>query len=96
MIARMVHLHQSAFARWSADEPPTPPAVGHRRRAACSDPEHAEAADFADQALAALRDAFQAGWGQPDELKEPDFDAIRKRADFQKLPAELEARAKKP
>ena len=29
----------------------------------------------------------------PDELKEPDFDALRGRADFQKLVAELEAKA---
>jgi tetratricopeptide (TPR) repeat protein len=54
----------------------------------------AEAAAFADQAVAALRDAFQAGWGQWDELKEPDFDAIRKREDFQKLLAELEGKGK--
>jgi hypothetical protein len=51
----------------------------------------AEATTFADQAIAALRDAIQGGWGQYDELKEPDFDAIRKRADFQKLLAEPSA-----
>jgi serine/threonine-protein kinase len=56
----------------------------------------AEAAAFADQAVAALRDALDAGWGQYDELKEPDFDAIRNREDFQKLLAELEPRAKRP
>src|SRR5262249_54881409 len=50
----------------------------------------------ADQAVAALHDGLEAGWGQHDELKERDFDPIRKRADFQKLLAELEARAKKP
>jgi serine/threonine protein kinase/tetratricopeptide (TPR) repeat protein len=50
----------------------------------------AEAATFADQAVAALRDAFQAGWGKHDELKEPDFDAIRRLDDFKKLLAELE------
>jgi tetratricopeptide (TPR) repeat protein len=54
----------------------------------------AEAAAFADQAVAALRDAFQAGWSQYDELKEPDFDPLRKRADFQKLLVELETRTK--
>ena len=54
----------------------------------------AEAAAFADQAVAALRDAFQAGWGQWAELKEPDFDALRGRDDFQELLAELEARNK--
>ena len=35
----------------------------------------AEAAAFADQAVAALRDAISAGWARRDELKEPDFDA---------------------
>jgi hypothetical protein len=54
----------------------------------------AEAAAFADQSVAALRDAFSAGWGWPDELKGPDFDALRGRADFQKLVAELEAEAR--
>jgi len=53
----------------------------------------AEAAAFADQSVAALRDALQAGWGQYDELKEPDFDALRGRADFQKLVAGVEAKA---
>src|SRR5262249_35051214 len=53
----------------------------------------AEAAAFADQAVAALRAALQAGWGQYDELKEPDFDPLRKREDFQKLVKEQEAKA---
>src|SRR5262249_21606997 len=53
----------------------------------------AEAAAFADQAVAALRDAFQAGWGQWDELKEPDFDPLRGREDFKKLLSEVEARS---
>jgi tetratricopeptide (TPR) repeat protein/tRNA A-37 threonylcarbamoyl transferase component Bud32 len=53
----------------------------------------AEAAMFADQAVAALRDAISAGWNLPDELKEPDFDAVRGRADFQKLLAELAAKS---
>jgi tetratricopeptide (TPR) repeat protein len=52
-----------------------------------------EAAAFADQAVAALRDAFGAGWGLTRELKEPDFDAIRGREDFKKLVAEVEAKA---
>jgi serine/threonine protein kinase len=57
-----------------------------------------EAKMFADQSVAALADAvnagwtIHAGWNWPDELKEPDFDALRARADFQKLVAELEAR----
>jgi serine/threonine protein kinase/tetratricopeptide (TPR) repeat protein len=54
----------------------------------------AEAVAFADQAVAGLRDAINAGWGWPDELKEPDFDALRGRDDFQKLLAEVEARQK--
>jgi tetratricopeptide (TPR) repeat protein/tRNA A-37 threonylcarbamoyl transferase component Bud32 len=53
----------------------------------------AEAAALADQAVAALRDVLQAGWGQYAELKEPDFDALRDRPDFQKLVAEVEAKA---
>jgi hypothetical protein len=52
-----------------------------------------EAAAFADQAVAALRDAISAGWNWPDELKEPDFDALRKRDDFQKLVKELSVKA---
>ena len=51
-----------------------------------------EAAQFADQAAAALRDAVQAGWAQLDELQEPDFDPLRQRADFQKLVKDLEAK----
>ena len=54
----------------------------------------AEAAGFADQAVASLRHAISAGWSWPDELKEPDFDALRGRDDFQKLLAELETRNK--
>jgi tetratricopeptide (TPR) repeat protein len=54
----------------------------------------AEAAMFAGQAVTSLRDAFSAGWNWPDELKEPDFDALRGREDFQKLLAELEAKPK--
>jgi tetratricopeptide (TPR) repeat protein len=53
----------------------------------------AEAAAFADQAVAALGDAIKAGWNRPNELKEPDFDPLRGRADFQKLVAEVEAKA---
>jgi hypothetical protein len=54
----------------------------------------AEAAGFADQAVAALRDAIRAGWGMIDYLKEPDFDALRGRDDFRKLVAEFEGKAK--
>ena len=53
----------------------------------------AEAAAFADQAVAAVRDTLEAGWGRYDELKEPDFDPLRGREDFKKLLAELEAKA---
>ena len=44
-----------------------------------------EAKALADQAVAALRDAISGGWSWPSELKEPDFDALRDREDFQKL-----------
>ncbi len=50
----------------------------------------AQAAAFAEQSVPALRDAVSSGWNLPDELKEPDFDAIRDRADFKKFVAELE------
>ena len=55
-----------------------------------------EAKAFADQAVAALADLVKKGWALPSELKEPDFDALRGRADFQKLAAEVEAKAEKP
>jgi tetratricopeptide (TPR) repeat protein len=53
----------------------------------------AEAAAFADQAAAALRDAINGGWLLLDDLKEPDFNAIRGRDDFKKLLAEVGAKA---
>jgi hypothetical protein len=53
----------------------------------------AEAARFADRSVAALRDAIDAGWAVRDELKEPDFDALRGRDDFRKLVAEVEAKS---
>ena len=53
----------------------------------------AEAKTFADQSVAALADIVKTGWALPSELKEPDFDALRSRADFQKLVAEVEAKA---
>jgi eukaryotic-like serine/threonine-protein kinase len=53
----------------------------------------AEAAAFADRAIASLRYGFSAGWGWPDAVKEPDFDALRERDDFKKLLAEREAKA---
>ena len=53
----------------------------------------AEAAAFADQAVAALADAVKTGWGLPSELTAPDFDAVRGRDDFKKLLAELNAKS---
>ena len=53
----------------------------------------AEAESFTQQAVAALREAVNAGWAQLDLLKEPDFDPLGGRGDFQKLVAELEAKA---
>jgi serine/threonine protein kinase len=52
-----------------------------------------EATTCADQAVAAVRDALQAGWGKHDELKDSDFDALRKRPDFQQLLKDLRAKA---
>jgi hypothetical protein len=52
-----------------------------------------EAKTFADQSIAALADLVKTGWALPSELKEPDFDALRGRAEFQKLVVEVEARS---
>jgi tetratricopeptide (TPR) repeat protein len=56
----------------------------------------AEAARFADEAVASLGDAVHSGWNQPDELAEHDFDALREREDYKKSVAEMEANAQKP
>ena len=53
----------------------------------------AEAAAFADQAVATPPDATSVGWARREELKEPDFNQLRGREDFQKLAAELEKKA---
>jgi tetratricopeptide (TPR) repeat protein len=55
-----------------------------------------DAKTFADQAVAALADAVKSGWAVPRELKEPDFDTLRGRADFQKLVSAVQAKAEKP
>ena len=55
----------------------------------------AEAKTFADQSVVALAAVVKTGWAFPSELKEPDFDAVRGRADFQWLVAEVEAKAAK-
>jgi tetratricopeptide (TPR) repeat protein len=55
-----------------------------------------EAKTFADQSVAALAAVVKLGWAQPSELKEADFDALRSRADFQKLLTEVEAKTEKP
>jgi serine/threonine protein kinase/tetratricopeptide (TPR) repeat protein len=53
----------------------------------------AERARFADQSVAALREAISAGFNWPNQLQEPDFDSLRNRADFQKLVAEVDAKS---
>jgi serine/threonine protein kinase/Flp pilus assembly protein TadD len=55
----------------------------------------AEAASFADQSVAALRDVISSGWAQLNELKQPDFDTLRDRQDFQNLMAAWDARTLK-
>jgi tetratricopeptide (TPR) repeat protein len=52
-----------------------------------------EAATFADRAVRALHEGVEKGWVNID-LREPDFDAVRSREDFQKLFAEVEAKLK--
>ena len=42
-----------------------------------------EAAMCAAESVAALRDAIQAGWKVPNELKEPAFDTLRGRGRLQ-------------
>ncbi len=60
-----------------------------------ADPKSSVTADetkgFADRAAATLAEAIKAGWVQPAELRKPDFDAVRDRADFQKLQVEMAA-----
>ena len=92
-----------ALELWAEDPAPSPGRLFERSWAmallaglggdAKSGVTKAEAAAFADQAVAALRDAIKAGSNEPDELNEPDFDAIRGRDDFKKVLAELEAKA---
>jgi hypothetical protein len=55
----------------------------------------AEAKTFADRSVTNLAAVVNRGWALPSELKEPDFDAVRGRTDFQKLFAEVEAKAEK-
>jgi serine/threonine protein kinase len=53
----------------------------------------AEGARSADAAVAGLRDAFRAGWTQPEELEEHDFDTLRQRDDFRQLRQDVEVKA---
>jgi serine/threonine-protein kinase len=94
-----------ALELWAKEAAPVPETRFERSRAlallagrggeAKSGVTIAEAAMFTDLAVAALRDAISAGWGLLDELKEPDFDALRGRDDFKKLLAEVGAKAEK-
>lgn len=52
----------------------------------------AEANSFADNSVALLRSAVQAGWSHLAKLKESGFDAVRDRPDFQQVLADLEAK----
>jgi hypothetical protein len=56
----------------------------------------AEARTFADQSVAAFADVVKFGWAIPSERKELDRDAVRRHPDFQKLFAEVAAKAEKP
>ena len=68
---------------------------GQENEPACAAQSDPPCAGGSVQAVASLRDAVSAGWGLLNDLKEPDFDAIRGRADFQKLVAEVEAKVEK-
>jgi tetratricopeptide (TPR) repeat protein len=92
-----------ALALWDKAKAPDPGNLFERARALTllaglaadgkSGVSAAEAAVFADQAVAPLRDALQGGYGSLAELKEPDFDPLRDTDDFKKLVAEMEAKA---
>jgi tetratricopeptide (TPR) repeat protein len=92
-----------ALELWAKAKSPNPETQFERSRAlallaglgrdAKSGVTAAEAASFAEQSVAALRDAISAGWNSANEFKEPDFDALRGREDFKKLVAELEAKS---
>jgi serine/threonine protein kinase/Tfp pilus assembly protein PilF len=96
---------RQAVELWAKDPGPWPETQFERSRALAllaglggevtSGVTTVEASQIADRALAALRDAISAGWNWPNELKEPDFDALRGRDDFKKLLADLEAKAAK-
>jgi len=52
-----------------------------------------EGRTFADQCALARAAAVKTGWSLPNELREPDLDALRGREDFQHLALEVEAKA---
>jgi tetratricopeptide (TPR) repeat protein len=54
-----------------------------------------EAKTFADQSLAELAAVVKTGGADLRDMSDPDFDGIRGRADFQKLVAEVDAKAEK-
>ncbi len=54
-----------------------------------------EASSFAGESVAALEDLINAGWANVAELQDPDFNAIRDRADFKNLLADLESKTPK-
>jgi tetratricopeptide (TPR) repeat protein len=95
-----------ALELWAKQPAPDPETLFERSRAlallaklggeAESGVTKEKAKAFADQSVAALAAVVKTGWALPSELKEPDFDALRGRADFQKLVAKAEAKAEKP
>jgi tetratricopeptide (TPR) repeat protein len=66
--------------------------LAERGANANSDVSVAEAAAFADQAVAALVELIKGGWAKPNELREAEFIALRGREDFRKLVSELVAK----
>ncbi len=60
-----------------------------------TDAEQDEKRRLTDQALATLRQAVAAGWGNADSLRrDPAFESVRARAEFQRIIQEVEAKAK--
>ena len=100
--------HRPAAGRraWAKEPAPDPQTRFERSRAlallaslgadAKSGVTAAVAKTFADQSVAAFAVIVKSGFSLASVWKEPDFDALRGRADFQTLLAEVEAKAEKP
>jgi serine/threonine protein kinase/Tfp pilus assembly protein PilF len=55
-----------------------------------------ETEKLSNQAVAALREAISAGWSQPNQLGDPEFNAMRARDDFRKCVVEIQPAVTSP